>query len=403
MKAVIMAAGKSTRTYPLTLTRPKPLLPVANKTILERQAEALSAVADGLVLVVGYRSDMIRARFGASLNGMPVEYVEQTEQLGTGHAVLQCAKNIDGPFLVVNGDDLYAANDLARLAEPEQAALVLDVPDPRAYGIYETTPDGRVIRLVEKPKEIFSTLANIGAYKFTPAVFDVLRETPRSERGEIEITSAVQTLADRGDFRVVDAREYWLPIGYPWKLLEANRYWMDHFFVEKNEAQVSPLADIQGPVSIGRGTVVKAGVVIEGPVVIGEDCVLGPNCWIRPYSAIGNHCRVGQGSEIKGSVLFDHAAAPHQNYVGDSILGEYVNLGCGTVTANLRHDHTNVRSMSGGNLVDTGHEKLGAVLGDHAHTGIHTAIYPGRQIWPHVTTRPGQVVDRDLRDTGTSA
>jgi len=354
-----------------------------------------------VVLVVGYRSEMIRNRFGSAYGRLSLEYVEQTERLGTGHAILQCAPHIDGPFLAMNGDDLYAAEDLARLSQAGQAgqaALVKIVKDPSLFGIYETTPEDRVIRLVEKPKEIFSTLANIGAYVFTPEVFRAIERTPRSERGEIEITSAIQTLADEGNFRVVNADGYWLPIGYPWKLIEATAYWMDHFFEESIEGEVSAKADISGPVSMGAGTVVKAGSVIEGPVVIGKDCVIGPNCWIRPYSAIGHGCRVGQASEIKASILLDHAAAPHQNYVGDSILGEGVNLGCGTVTANLRHDRQNVRSALKGGLVDTERLKLGAILGDHARTGIRTCIYPGRKWWPHVTTLPGQIVDRDILD-----
>jgi len=396
MKAIIMAAGKSTRTYPLTLTRPKPLLPVLNQPILERQLDALEGVVDGVVLVVGYRQQMIHACFGERYRGLRIEYVQQEEQRGTGHAVLMCAGRIDGPFLAMNGDDLYDARDLARLAQQELAALAMTVEDPRLYGIYEVSAGQRVVRLVEKPKELFSKLANIGVYKFTPAVFDVLRQTPLSERGEIEITAAVQTLAQQSPFYVVEAEGYWLPIGYPWHLLDANAYLLDHQFDPKIDGEVSPAAHLSGRVAIGRGTVIRPGVVIEGPVCIGEDAVIGPNCWIRPYTTIGDRCRVGQASELKNTILFDDAKAPHQNYLGDSVLGEGVNLGCGTVTANLRHDDATQGSVVNGVLVDTGRRKLGAILGDHVHTGINTAIYPGRKLWPHTFTRPGEVVDRDI-------
>ncbi len=396
MKAVLMAAGKSTRTYPLTITRPKPLLPVMGKTIMARQMEALAGLVDGIVAVVGYRSEMIREEFGDSWEGMPVVYVEQREQLGTGHAVLQCAEVVDGPFLVLNGDDLYAPEDLRRLAAQGNAALAMEVPDPRLYGIYETTPDGRVVRLVEKPVEVFSKLANIGAYSFTPEVFDVLRKTAPSVRGEIEITSAVQTLAEQGDFRVVRSEGYWLPIGYPWHLLDANTYFLDHCLVPRIEGEVSDKATLTGPVFVGAGSRVLPGAVIDGPVHIGRDCLIGPNCWIRPHSVLCDGVRVGHASEIKASLLMERAAAPHQNYVGDSILGVRVNLGCGTITSNVRHDGGNVLSMVGGTLVDSGRRKLGAVLGDHAHTGINTSTYPGRKIWPNQSTRPGETVQRDI-------
>ena len=396
MKAIIMAAGKSTRTYPLTLTRPKPLLSIANRTILEHQLDALADLVEEVVLVVGYRHQMIRQRFGGQYRGLRLTYVEQREQRGTGHAILQCAPHIDGPFLAMNGDDLFDPEDIHRLAAAERAALVKTVDDPRLYGIYEVDGAGRVKRLVEKPREVFSNLANMGVYKFTPEVFPAIEATPLSERGEIEITSAIQALATQNDFHVVEAEGYWLPIGYPWHLLDANAYLLDTHLVPSNESGIHPAAYVEGPAAIGSGTVIRPGVYIEGPACIGKDCVIGPNCWIRPHTTIGNGCRVGQASEIKNSILMDGARAPHQNYVGDSVLGEHVNLGCGTVTANVRHDDRSHGSVIKGVLVDTGRRKLGAILGDHVHTGINTSIYPGRKMWPHTYTRPGETVSRDV-------
>ncbi len=396
MKAVIFAAGKSTRTYPLTLTRPKPLLPIANKPILAHQLEALSGLVDSVSLVVGYKAEMIRARFGDSYAGVDIEYIEQKEQLGTGHALLQCAQSMTDTFIALNGDDLYDPKDLRALSMAKQGGLAKTVEDPSQFGIYEVDAEGRAIRIVEKPKEIFSNLANIGAYIFTPEVFDVLRRVQPSERGEIEITSAIQALAEKGEFQVITAQGYWLPIGYPWNLLDATTYLLETTLREDIQGEVSPAAHISGTVSIGRGTVIRPGVVIDGPVIIGENCTIGPNAWIRSNTAIGNDCKAGQGTEIKASILFEGARVPHLSYVGDSILGENVNLGCGTVTANFRHDEKNHRSMVNGTMVDTGRRKLGAVIGDEVHTGIHTSIYPGRKLWPGTSTLPGDIVIRDI-------
>lgn len=396
MKAVIMAAGKSTRTYPLTLTRPKPLLKVANKTILEHQIEALPAEVDTVVVVVNYLKEMIVERFGEAHRGRRIVYVDQKEALGTGHAILQCADAVSERFLAMNGDDLYDPADLARLAEQTQAALVKDVPDPRLYGIYEVADGNRAVRLVEKPTEVFSTLANVGAYVFTPEVFDVLRHTEPSPRGEIEITSAIQTLAEQGDFRVVEMEGYWLPIGYPWHLLDANEYFLNYRFEPRIEGKVSKLAELNGDVAVGEGSVVRAGVVIDGPVCIGRNATVGPNCWIRPGTTIGDGCRVGQSVEIKNSVLLDGASAPHLSYVGDSVIGERSNFGAGTITANVRHDGGTVKSAVKGELIDTGRKKFGAIVGDDVHTGINTCIYPGRKLWPHTSTLPGAVVQRDV-------
>lgn len=398
MQAIIMAAGQSTRTYPLTLTRPKPLLPVMNKPILAHQLDALQGLVDGVVLVVNYKREQIEERFGDNYEGLPLTYVVQDDPRGTGHAVLQCADVVSGPFLAMNGDDLYAAGDLRRLAEQEQAALAKEVPDPRLYGIYEVADGNRAVRLVEKPVDVFSNLANVGAYKFTPVVFDVLAGTAPSERGEIEITSAVHTLAQAGGFRVVTMEGYWLPVGYPWHLLDVNEFFLDTMLKGDIEGEVSPHAHINGRVSIGKGTVVRSGVVIDGPVCIGENASIGPNCWIRPGTTIGNGCRVGQATEIKNSILMDKAAVPHLSYAGDTIIGEGSNFGAGTITANVRHDGKNVQSMVKGRLVDSGRRKLGAIVGDHVHTGIHTSIYPGRKLWPETSTYPGETVTKDITE-----
>jgi len=398
MKAVIFAAGKSTRTYPLTLTRPKPLLPIANRPILAHQLEALSGLVDGVVVVVGYRGDMIRDRFGGAYGGIKLDYVEQDEQRGTGHALLQCAGMLDEPFIALNGDDLFDPADLAALAKVGQGGLAKTIEDPSQFGIYEVDDEGRALRIVEKPTEIFSHLANIGAYAFGPEVFGILEGVEPSERGEIELTSAIQILADGGAFRVVEAKGYWFPIGYAWSMLEANAFFLDTALKEDIQGEVSAGAHLNGTVAIGRGTVIRPGVVIDGPVVIGEGCRIGPNAWIRSHTAIGNGCQAGQGAEIKASILMDGARVPHLSYVGDSVLGEKVNLGCGTITANFRHDGANHRSMVKGELVDTGRRKLGAILGDGVHTGINTSIYPGRKLWPGTSTLPGEVVIRDKEE-----
>ncbi len=390
-----MVAGKSTRTYPLTLTRPKPLLKILNKPILAWHLDALRAVIDEAILVVGYRSEMIRDAFGESCEGLPLRYVEQTEQLGTGHAILQCEKFVDGPFIAMNGDDLYAPVDLQKLAHATNAALAKRVPDPRLYGVLELDADGEVRRLVEKPREPASDLASVGAYALNPAIFEVLRETEPSERGEIEITSAIQTLAGRGAFYAVEMESYWLPIGYPWNLLEANEYLLNDM-KPAIEGDVSPRAELNGPVHVGRGSVIRGGVVLDGPVYIGENCSVGPNSWLRPGATLCNGCRVGQSCEIKNSILLDGSAVPHLSYVGDTIIGERSNFGAGTITANVRHDGGTVKSAVKGELVDTGRRKLGAIVGDDVHTGINTCIFPGRKLWPGACTRPGEAVSRDI-------
>ena len=132
--------------------------------------------------------------------------------------------------------------------------------------------------------------------------------------------------------------------------------------------------------------------------MIGRDCKIGPNCYIRGTTFIGDKCHVGQAVEIKNSILMDHVAAGHLSYIGDSIVCPKTNFGAGTIISNFRHDGRNHRSMINGELVDTCRRKFGSIIGDNVHTGIHSAIYPGRKIWPDVAMRPGTVVQKDLKD-----
>ena len=395
MKAVIFAAGKSTRTYPLTLTRPKPLLPVANKPIIVHQLEALPECVDEVIVVVGYRREMIEDYLGDSFNGIALRYVEQKEQKGTGHALLQCKDFINEPFLAFNGDDIYHKDDLETLAGFEQGSLCTTVEDPSRFGVFLLNDKGFLDKVVEKPSEPISYLANIGAYKFTPAVFDILEETPFSSRGEIEITSAIQIIADTQDFAIQEITGHWLSVGYPWDLLSATEVLLNNL-KEDTQGEVHEGAHISGIVSIGRGTVIKPGVVIEGPVIIGEHCIIGPNAYIRPHSAIGDNCKVGLSTELKATILMKGAKVPHLSYIGDSVIGEGANLGCGTTTANFRHDGKNHYSLVKGELVDTGRRKFGAIIADDVHTGINTSIYPGRKMWPHTSTLPGAIVKTDI-------
>jgi bifunctional UDP-N-acetylglucosamine pyrophosphorylase/glucosamine-1-phosphate N-acetyltransferase len=185
-------------------------------------------------------------------------------------------------------------------------------------------------------------------------------------------------------------------LAYSWDLLRANAEAMTarKNYVQESGAHASLYVD--GRLQVGKGTKILPGVVIEGDVIIGDHCKVGPNCYIRGSTTIGDKCHVGQAVEIKNSILLPGTNVGHLSYLGDSILGEKVNFGAGTITSNLRHDGGAHRSPVEGRMVDTGRRKLGAIVGDGVHTGIHTSIYPGRKLWPKTATLPAAVVDKDL-------
>jgi NDP-sugar pyrophosphorylase family protein len=211
MDAVILAAGLGTRLRPHTLHTPKPLLPVKGRPILDWALGALPRPVDRVVVVVHYLAEQIEVYLGKQTHVARWTVVPQEQPRGTGDALKRCRDHIGSdPFLVLNGDDLYGAADLAALAGSGAGLLVHPVDEPRRYGIAFLRPDGTLERLVEKPDLDGRRLANTGAYLFPRAVFDI--DIPLSARGEYEITDYVSTLAARRPVRVVEAR-FWLPIG----------------------------------------------------------------------------------------------------------------------------------------------------------------------------------------------
>jgi bifunctional UDP-N-acetylglucosamine pyrophosphorylase/glucosamine-1-phosphate N-acetyltransferase len=184
---------------------------------------------------------------------------------------------------------------------------------------------------------------------------------------------------------------------FPWDLLALNEHIVGVIAEDEIAGDVHPSAVIEGRIRLGKGSRILPGVFIEGNVVIGENCRIGPNCYVRGNTSIGDNCHIGQSVEIKNCIILGGTNVGHLSYVGDSILGEKVNFGAGTIVSNFRHDGANHRSEVDGELVDTGRRKFGTIVGDGVHTGIGTLVYPGRKIWPNMSTRPGEIVERDLR------
>lgn len=238
------------------------------------------------------------------------------------------------------------------------------------------------------------TLARLRAQSAgTPAVLRAAGGLPlawRGGRGFDVPAGAVTVDAAADDFALL----------FPWDLLRLNEERVGALDADAIVGTVSPRAVVEGRLVLGEGSSILPGVFIEGNAVIGRHTKVGPNACLRGNTTIGDHCHIGQAVEIKNSLLFDGVSAGHLSYCGDSIIGERVNLGAGTITANFRHDGCTHRSLVAGELRDTGRRKFGAVLGDDVHTGIHTGIYPGRKLWPGVCTRPGTMVKDDLTTPG---
>lgn len=391
MQAVILCAGKSTRTYPLTITKPKPLLKILGKSILEHNLDSLKGSINEAILIVGFKKEMIKKAIGKKYNGIKITYVEQRQQLGTGHAVKKAEKHIKNKFIVMGGDDLFSKTDIEKCLKHNYCILGKEVNEPRRFGILENK--GKYLtRIKEKPKNPKSSIANTGLYVLDKEVFKTTVE--KTERGEFEFTDMISGLAKTEKIIIEQVKDYWIPISYPWNYLEANVFMLRHMKEAKNKGQIENNVTIKGHVHIGKGTVIKSGSYIEGPVYIGEDCEIGPLAHIRPDTIIEDNCKIGK-MELYDVVIMANTTSKHTSYVAHSVIGENVNIGAGLITADYRHDGKNNMTIVKGEKIDSGRRKLGAFIGDNVMTGIGTLIYPGRKLWPNTTTLPGEIVKED--------
>ena len=384
MECVVLAAGEGRRMRPLTATRPKVMLPLANRPILEH---LLAATRDAgirdFVLVVGYREKEIRDHFGdGSRLGIRIRYVPQRHQLGTGDALREAEGLVSGTFLLLNGDMIVRREALEEfLRRPPPAMALSRSPRPEDYGVVVLEGD-RVTGLDEKSRTPRSDLINAGAYLLDEGIFEALGSLSRSPRGEFELTDALAASIRAGTLRGHHLSS-WMDAGYPWDLLEANREMLDRE-TPRREGIIEEGVQIAGSVSVGEGTVIRAGTVIEGPCAIGSGCRIGPHAYLRGATSIGDRCHIGHATEVKNSVILPETNLPHFNYVADSIVGSRCNFGAGTKIANLRHDHGEVVVCGR----STGRTKFGAVVGDGVLFGINCSVNTGTIVGAGVRVAP---------------
>ncbi|UCC61209.1 MAG: NTP transferase domain-containing protein [Dehalococcoidia bacterium] len=390
MKAVILAAGEGKRMHPLTFTRPKVMLPIANKPIMEHLlVQMKEAGISDFIFVVGYHGETIREHFGDGHKwGVRTEYVTQRKQLGTAHAVKLVERLVGDRFILANGDIVAAISDIEKVMASKCITMSLvEAEDTRDLGVVEIDGD-KVVGIYEKVEKPPSNLANTGIYLLTGDIFPAIDKTRESRRGEYELTDSLEMLIKEGQDLSWVKIDSWLDVSYPWDLLEANEALMTKVNAV-NQGEVEENVVLKGTVAIGAGTVVRSNSYIVGPVVIGENCEIGPNCYIRPSTAIGDNCHVGGAVEVKNSIVMRNSKLPHHNYVGDSVIGEGCNFGAGTKIANLRLDHANITVAD----INTGRRKLGAIVGGGVQTGINASINVGSTIGDHSFIGPGAIAN----------
>ena len=331
MKGLVLSGGRGTRLRPLTYTGAKQLVPIANKPVLFYVLEDLvEAGITDIGVVVGDTHEQVRAAVGdGSRFGASVTYIPQPEPLGLAHAVQVSREFLQNdPFVMFLGDNLVRdgiAPYVETFKQGEMNSLILlkEVPNPQDFGIAELR-EGRVIRLVEKPKEPWTNLVVTGIYMFDHHVFEAVEQIRPSFRGELEITDAIQHLIDHRYH--VEARHltgHWTDTGKMDDMLEANR-WVLELLEARTSGTVDGASVLYGNVVIEQNAEI-VGSVIRGPAIVGENTRI-VNSSIGPFTSVAHDCTIVD-SEIEHSIVLEscHIETRGQR-IEDSLIGRNVRI-----------------------------------------------------------------------------
>ncbi|MCN0154586.1 glucose-1-phosphate thymidylyltransferase [Salinispora arenicola] len=331
MKALVLAGGTGTRLRPITHTSAKQLVPVANKPVLFYGLEAIAESGITEVgVVVGDTADEIRGAVGdGSRFGIEVTYISQGAPLGLAHAVLIARDFLgDDDFVMYLGDNFIVGGITDPVADfqsgrPDASILLTRMPDPRSFGVAELDSGGQVVSLTEKPEFPKSDLALVGVYLFTPAIHDAVRAITPSQRGELEITHAVQWLIDqRRDVRSTTISGYWKDTGNVTDMLEVNRSVLEG--IEPGvEGTVDDSTEIIGRVRIEKGPRISSSRIV-GPAIIGASTVVRDS-YIGPFTSISENSRI-EDSEIEYSIVLRDSALVGARRVDASLIGRGVRV-----------------------------------------------------------------------------
>lgn len=428
MKAVLLAAGRSFRTKPID---DKNFLSFCGKFLIEHQLRALVKAGFVEIMIVGGAHNLERiAEVGLALNKslkskhMKIAVVEQENlEDGMAGAVLSAEKWIgEDPFLVVSSNDVIddSAFELMKKAvqENEKAIkktmnakntknagkpvgflLAKKVTEYFPGGYMKLAKNGVITTLVEKPGEGNepSDLVNIVVHYHadSKSFFDSLK-SKKSQRDD-HYEQALQSLFSAGvEYRAVAYNGFWQPIKYPWHVIDVMEFFMPKKgkVVRGKNVVVAKSAVIKGPVFLDDGVKVFENAVISGPAYIGKNSVVATGALVRG-SCIGSHCVIGFGSEIARSYIGNDVWT-HTNYIGDSVIGNNVSFGSGTVTGNLRLDEGHIGVNVKDEKISSKRSKLGLITGDNIRCGINTSFMPGVRIGSNTVIGAGIVIAQDI-------
>ncbi len=399
MQAVILAAGESSRFWPLCEGGHKSLFSLLGRPILHHTLEALKRANVTEIVLVQPPHRALEAQLGAEAGiGVKLSYVVQPEPRGMGDALTQAEPLLKEQFLVLNPQHVMADRIVSELREPHADAVLVgcETDRPHEYGIVRRAGN-RALGLTEKPTpgQEPSRTRLVGIYLLSKAFFEYYR---RVAKHPYAFEEALDLLIRERTVQLIELIDAPPTLKYPWDLFTLVQCLMHEKISENSiapSAQIHPSAIVEGPVWIGEHVRIFEHAVIKGPCYIGDGCVIGTGSLVREYSNVEAHTVIGAHAEVARS-LFQRDCTTHSGYFGDSIFDEGVKIGAGTVTANVRNDRGVIRPWVKGQRLETGLKKLGAIVGRETHIGICAMLMPGVLIGPRCEIGPGSVVRKNL-------
>ncbi len=385
-QAVILAAGEGERLRPFTASKPKVMIPVANKPVLQYVIETLALGGiRRIVIVVGYRREQVLDFLGSGEKfGVEIDYVMQDQQLGTAHALKQAKGKVSEEFLVVPGDNIIAFETIGSLLQAEHDAVLIkrEHEDASRYGVAVVRGD-TLVELVEKPAQPPSRSISTGIYLFSPAIFEFIE-------WELDLPGVIHRMLGAGrKIKAIETAGPWMDIVYPWDILKANAHILKSIR-QSTAGTIETGVSIRGQVVIGNGTVIRANTYLLGPLNIGEGCDIGPNVCLFPETSIGNRVTIAPFSKISNSVIGEDTTIGAGSIIEDSIIDRGCRTG-GRFTA-----------TSGETEIKVGGEyhkvAVGAIIGEHCDFGPNVVVAPGVIVGNRVKVKTPRTLDTAVPD-----
>jgi NDP-sugar pyrophosphorylase family protein len=404
VKAVFLCGGRGKRMFPIT--EDKFLLDFLGKPLLEHQIEVAYEAGLSHFVIIGNPENIAKIKqITKKIPGIKVDFALQKKSLGIADALKSAEHFLRGQLLVINPNDVFSSSAYTKIIAAAKKAtassyiLGYQVQKYFPGGYLQVNSRNELLHIVEKPNpgEEPSNLVNILIHCHNNSK-ELLRhiETVQTTKDDV-YECALDNMVKAGHkIKVIPYNDFWAPIKYPWHIFRVMEYFLDNTqpYIAPS-ARISKKANIEGKVILSDNVKVLENAVIRGPAYIGANSIIGNNALVRDYSHIGSNSVIGYSTEVKHSYIGDNCWF-HSNYIGDSIVDDDCSLGAGTVLANFRLDEGNIQLEVGGSLIDTGYDKLGAIVGRGCRIGVNTSLMPGVRVGPDSFVGPQVCLSQDL-------